>query len=57
MNFNFFVCDYGHGKINNKKKGTMSYVIMFGYGKGPTHFNAHTWVGLRVGLTLFKELT
>jgi len=51
------VCDYGHGKINNKKKGTMSYVIMFGYGKGPTHFNAHTWVGLRVGLTLFKELT
>jgi hypothetical protein len=36
------------------KKGTMSYVIMFGYGKGPTHFNAHTWVGLKVGLTLFK---
>jgi len=30
-------------------------VIMFGYGRGPTHCNAHTWVGLRFGLTLFKR--
>ncbi len=39
----------GMGKSNNKKKeGTMSYVIMFGYGRGVAHSNAHTWVGLTV---------
>jgi hypothetical protein len=32
----------GMGKNNNKKKGTMSYVVMFAYGRGPTHCNAHT---------------
>jgi hypothetical protein len=46
----------GMGKNNFKKKDTMSYVIMFGYGRRPTHCNAHTWVGLRVGLTFFREL-
>jgi hypothetical protein len=28
---------------------------MFGYGRGPAHFNAHTWVGLRVGLIVFQR--
>jgi hypothetical protein len=45
----------GMGRKNNKKKCIMSHVIMFGYGKGPTHFNAHTWVGLRVGLIIFQR--
>jgi hypothetical protein len=26
----------------------MSYVVMFGYGRGPTHYNVPTWVGLIV---------
>jgi hypothetical protein len=43
-------------KAITKKNGTMSFVIMFGYGRGPAHWNAHTWVGLRVGLTFFREL-
>jgi len=30
----FFMCDYGHEKRKRKKKSTMSYVVMFGYGKG-----------------------
>jgi hypothetical protein len=28
---------------------------MFGYATRPTHCNAHTWVGLRVGLTIFEK--
>ncbi len=32
----------GMGKKNNKEKGTMSYVVMFGYGRGSSHCNAHT---------------
>jgi hypothetical protein len=32
------LCDYGHGKEKKRKeKGTMLNVVMFGYGKGPTH--------------------
>ncbi len=47
----------GMGKDNNKKKrGTMSYVVMFGYVRGPTHCNAHTWVGVRVGLTILQKI-
>jgi hypothetical protein len=47
----------GMGKSNNKKKkGTMSYVVMFGYGGGLSHCNAHTWVGLKVGLTIFQRI-
>jgi len=23
-------------------------VVMFGYGRGPTHCNAHPWVGLTI---------
>jgi hypothetical protein len=52
----FFVWLYACEKAITKKKGTTSFVIMFGYGKGPAHCNAHTWVGLRVGLTFFREL-
>jgi hypothetical protein len=32
-NFIFLVCGYGHGKKKKPKKGIMSYVVMFGYGK------------------------
>jgi hypothetical protein len=39
------MCDYGDEK-KKQKKGTMSYVAMFGYGRGRAHYNAHTWVGL-----------
>jgi hypothetical protein len=47
--FTFLCVIMGMGKSNNKKKeGTMSYVIMFGYGRGVAHSNAHTWVGLTV---------
>jgi len=51
------VCDYGHGKRQQKRKrkGTMSYVVMFGYVRGPTHCKAHTWVGVRVGLTILQK--
>jgi len=31
-----------------QKKGTMSYVVMFGYGRGRAHYNTHIWVGLIV---------
>jgi hypothetical protein len=51
----FFWCNYEHGKKKAKKKGIMSYVVMFGYGRGPTHCNAHTWMSLRVGLMFFRE--
>jgi hypothetical protein len=38
-----FLCGYGGEKKQLKKrKGTMLYVITFGYGRGPTHCNAHT---------------
>jgi hypothetical protein len=28
---------------------------MFGYARGPTHCNAHTWVALRVDLSIFLK--
>jgi hypothetical protein len=33
----------GVRKSNNQKNATMSYVLMFGDGRGPTHCNTHTW--------------
>ncbi len=33
----YFLCDYGRGK-EKRKKCTMLNVVMFGYGKGPTHW-------------------
>ncbi len=57
LNEIFFVCAImGMGKSNNKKKGTVSYVVMFGYGRGSAHCNAHTWMGSRVGLTIFHRI-
>jgi hypothetical protein len=44
----------GMRKNNNKKKA-QCHVVMFGYGRGPTHYNAHTWMGLRVGLIVFQR--
>jgi hypothetical protein len=37
----FIWCNYGRGK-KKLKKGTMLYVVMFGYGKRPQHCNANT---------------
>jgi hypothetical protein len=42
----FFLCAImGMGKSNNKKKGAVSYVVMFGYGKGLAHcMCSHVWL-------------
>ncbi len=42
----FFVCAVKNmGKNKNKKKGTVSYVVMFGYGKGLSHcMCSHVWL-------------
>jgi hypothetical protein len=58
----------GMGKSNNKKKHNVicghvwlwkDYhivcVVMFGYGRGLAHRNAHTWLGLKVGLIVFQR--
>jgi hypothetical protein len=40
-----FLCGYGHGKKQFKKKGTMLYVIIFDYGRGPAHWIcSHVWL-------------
>jgi hypothetical protein len=41
----FFCVVMGMGKSNNIKKSTMSYVVMFGYGKGLAHcMCSHVWL-------------
>jgi hypothetical protein len=40
--FIFFCVVMGMEKINKNLKGIISYVVMFGYGRRPSHCNAHT---------------